>query len=59
MRYSDDSEAEVRSRSSWLMKPAVSPAASPTSLIVSPSSRRRARSREPTLSSVWGAVVTM
>ena len=49
MRAIEDSDGEVRSRSSWLMKPLVSPVAAATCSIVSPRSRRSERTRAPTL----------
>ena len=51
MRASEDSYGVVVSRSSWLMNPFVSPVALATCSIVRPRSRRKMRSREPTLTS--------
>ncbi len=48
MLASDERDADVRSRSSWLMNPFVSPVAAASCGIVMPRSFRSARSRLPT-----------
>jgi hypothetical protein len=48
MRAIEDRDGAVRSRSSWLMKPLVSPVAAASCSIVSPRSRRSDRTRAPT-----------
>jgi hypothetical protein len=52
MRAREESDTEVRSRSSWLRKPLVRPVACATSAIVIPRSRRSARKRSPTRASL-------
>ena len=48
MRAIEERDGAVRSRSSWLMKPLVSPVAAASCSIVSPRSRRSDRTRAPT-----------
>jgi hypothetical protein len=48
MRASEESETELRPRSSWLMNPLVNPVAAASRAMVSPRSRRTARNRSPT-----------
>jgi hypothetical protein len=48
MRASEESDTELRFRSSWLMNPLVRPVAAASWAMVSPRSRRTARSRSPT-----------